>query len=34
MGIGEWYVCVCGDDSDVDSDVNSGDSDVGIDCCW
>ena len=27
-------VCVCGDDSDIDSDVNSGDNDVGIDCCW
>ena len=31
-------VYVCGDDSDSDSDsdsvVNSGDGDVGIDCCW
>ena len=27
---GEW-VCVCCDDSDDDSGVNSGDSDVGID---
>ena len=26
-------VCVCGDDSDIDSVVNSGDSDVSIDCC-
>ena len=25
-------VCVCGDDDD--SGVNSGESDVGIDCCW